>query len=79
MLKSFFVVGIIICLNLLAFFCVWNILDTLFWKEGVFTLLFVVLSIIPLVFFLSFYLKKTLKEMSSIHNPNDTQHDSTTK
>lgn len=60
----------IILANLFAFLVVWHILDSLFWKRGFYTLLSILISLVPLCIFLVIFLKKTLKELgkNSTHN-----------
>lgn len=66
MYKIFFRIGTIIFLNLLAFLVFWVILGAIFWNEGQWLVVSVVLSVIPLVFILFMEIKKVNQEFNNI-------------
>ncbi len=68
MKKYFINITAIIFVNLFAFLTVWHILDAIFWSGVKFKLIFIFISIISLVFIMTFYLKKIIKELNNINN-----------
>jgi len=66
MWKFAFKYGIIILLNLFAFFIVWLILDTIFTGDGKITIVMLIASVIPLIFISMSMVKKTLYDLDNI-------------
>lgn len=58
--------GIIICVNLFAFFIVWYILDTIFAGNGKYTIVMLIVSIIPMIIISMSMVKTTLKDLKKL-------------
>ncbi len=61
MTKTLVKFTLVILVNLFAFLSVWHILDVIFLKERLFKLIFVFISVIPLIYFAHRFIKEQIK------------------
>lgn len=71
MLRKALFIPVIIFANLFAFLTVWHILDSLLNYGVVMKIIFIILSIIPLILFLFIYIRKAQEEFNKIDISKD--------
>jgi len=72
--------SLIMLLNLLVFLSIWHILDLNLWTNARYKILFLVLSVISLIFLSKNFLKKDLEKMQNdiiLENNNKIKNEST--
>lgn len=74
MYRTFLIFWIVVFLNLFAFLSIWIILDAIFEMKPTFTIWSIVISIIPLIYFMKVQIKKLNKQLNITNNDkNDSR------